>query len=559
MTGVEEEYTWLAKLPNDARQAFTEWLKKRDFRFQFIEWLDDGRSGAYVAHVIRTLRAKGQRQVIVKFTPPEDAATETLAVERATREPDPAFVKRHLVEIEPPVDLPNGWLLVFQQYAGNNGRQYVSFAERMQTPTFERECAEIVRSVIADWNPDERTQDPAPVVGAVDYLAEQVGAHEGLAKWTEETGLGGTAIPRLRFTGDDTELPNPLAMLSADSVVADVPVNQLRGHAHGDLHIRNILVPTRPAVKASDYLLIDLAHYDKDSPLARDPMHLLLSIAREWLRDLTPRAALRRELAKMLPHPETVPAVPSIKGYRALALEVHSAAAKVARPRTHAWDGQVLLSLCAQALIFAGRRVGTDDKWWFLEVAARSLAAFLEFTDRRLPAGETLEVPRHSPPPPPQQQSPAPAVAASRKLRVVPPPNEEPDERTAGPDREDPRRGLTQAAMELHDGIATLNSSMSQSRLAVSLPDLRAAGARIGGLIDDVRSDVEHGGLGYQGAVRLLTLLNMISFEQAEALRILAELDSRSGPPGALQELQQVSTRLVQLSRKISEPPEPGA
>ena len=62
------------------------------------------------------------------------------------------------------------------------------------------------------------------------------------------------------------------------------PLRVYFGRAHGDLHLRNILMQVKPSPKPRSYKLIDLGGYNPRSPLARDPMHLLLSIALEWLK-----------------------------------------------------------------------------------------------------------------------------------------------------------------------------------------------------------------------------------------------------------------------------------
>jgi hypothetical protein len=52
----------------------------------------------------------------------------------------------------------------------------------------------------------------------------------------------------------------------------------LVGKAHGDLSGRNILIPSISTVQPSNFELIDYDHYTEDAPLARDPMHLLVTL-----------------------------------------------------------------------------------------------------------------------------------------------------------------------------------------------------------------------------------------------------------------------------------------
>jgi hypothetical protein len=71
------------------------------------------------------------------------------------------------------------------------------------------------------------------------------------------------------------------------------------GRAHGDLHPGNILMPVAPSVRASQFVLVDLARYRKEAPLTRDPAQLLLClVAQHYLASPRYRGALIPLLAR---------------------------------------------------------------------------------------------------------------------------------------------------------------------------------------------------------------------------------------------------------------------
>ena len=75
------------------------------------------------------------------------------------------------------------------------------------------------------------------------------------------------------------------------------------GVLHGDLNLGNVLMPVDPP-RPREYKLIDLGRFSPTAPLARDPMHLLLSIAIEWLKGgIAPAMLLSRALIKVIVTP----------------------------------------------------------------------------------------------------------------------------------------------------------------------------------------------------------------------------------------------------------------
>lgn len=83
----------------------------------------------------------------------------------------------------------------------------------------------------------------------------------------------GVYLKHLYEVWNDASIPDPMAVYSALEALAPQPVNVC--HAHGDLHVRNLYVREN----ASDVILIDFASANGDSPAARDPACLDVSLA----------------------------------------------------------------------------------------------------------------------------------------------------------------------------------------------------------------------------------------------------------------------------------------
>lgn len=109
-----------------------------------------------------------------------------------------------------------------------------------------------------------------------------------LRTWRSRTRLEHIALGQQykqygRFTGiylkhlydkwNDANVPDPMAVYSALEALPPQPVNVC--HSHGDLHVRNLYVREN----ASEVILIDFASANGDSPAARDPACLDVSLA----------------------------------------------------------------------------------------------------------------------------------------------------------------------------------------------------------------------------------------------------------------------------------------
>ena len=167
--------------------------------------------------------------------------------------------------------------------------------------------------------------------------------------WVTESGL--PESPWL-LIGDDV-VPNP-AIWAQTVLAEDLKVMAVLGNAHGDLHLQNILLPMTP-IQPEEFRLIDLSGYGADAPLARDPMHLLLSTLLPVLDEFS--AGQKGELLTILarlPYEERAPSL-GLQGRYLLARGVYDAglSAMTGAGMRDDWADQTALALSATALMFA--------------------------------------------------------------------------------------------------------------------------------------------------------------------------------------------------------------
>ncbi len=151
-----------------------------------------------------------------------------------------------------------------------------------------------------------------------------------------------------------------------------------RGRCHGDLHTDNALVRVRPHIDTEDYFLIDTALYEQVGPMTRDPMHLLLYIVARSMETIT-APAQQSALIELLLDPVHGPAHLLPSWLSTLIKQVDAEIMAWVEPSGLAqrWREQAALSLAACAMLFLGRTsTRTEDKPWFLRLAARAVARF---------------------------------------------------------------------------------------------------------------------------------------------------------------------------------------
>jgi hypothetical protein len=160
-------------------------------------------------------------------------------------------------------------------------------------------------------------------------------------------------------------------------------------------------VPVEPDVAPKRYQLIDLGRFSPETPVSRDPMKLLLSVAADWLPSLAAGSSIRSSLAELMVAPRRYPAAPAVAGYRTVVERIHEAAESwsMTRQLAHDWSQQNLLVLIACALRFAAQdKPSLTDRCWFFEVAALATRAFLQPDTRRDPPLTLPSMRRISPP-----------------------------------------------------------------------------------------------------------------------------------------------------------------
>ena len=478
MGTLTDERTWQAELNDDL--IFNDlqgWIGGQPYNLHFEGWMS-GNSGARVA-LVRAKMERMQRDRILKLIAPPSGAEESKNAGEARLLSPKAFVDQHIVQTSEysPIG-PSGWWLNLQDVGGNDLDEWRQLVESTDHPQFGQFCAEIVKSVLVDWN-DQYAPDP-DVTTPAKYIRKAIGDHltpdGGLTRFLTEAGPQvNRTEPMVTVPGRTAPLPNPLTLLDDNSEEVEIWL----GNAHGDLHLRNVLVPTGGEPRPAEYKLIDLGRFGRRSPLARDPMKLVLSVSAEWLADLVPQTALRARLAEAIVTPDDVSASPALTGYRQVAAEVHRAATALALERSagHRWRRQAQLVLVGVALRFAARYddYQLQDRWWFFEVAALAMQAFRKVSGSRW-AGRR---PAASP------------VAAAEPQQAEGSPTDGDDDQPSARIFQWPltaTRSDELAAMLITDllrGIRQLSGSATCDRLAYLAVDLRATAERAERLLAD--------------------------------------------------------------------------
>ncbi|MFC9529054.1 hypothetical protein ACFT38_00650 [Streptomyces sp. NPDC056975] len=187
---------------------------------------------------------------------------------------------------------------------------------------------------------------------------------------------------------DGRDLPNPLALAVGGYDLPDPALRVLRGRAHGDLHLENVMVPLRmnePSVE--NFQLIDLATYAPDAPLSRDVAMLLVSALVPEVRRLAAGGGdAGAALLRCLVAPETTLRNHIVPSAWQLADAVRQECAAAVGNWSDAWHEQFLASLLATGLRFSTYvNMGDAARWWFFRLAAHAGGALLALHDDRPP------------------------------------------------------------------------------------------------------------------------------------------------------------------------------
>jgi hypothetical protein len=355
---------------------------------EFDEWLSGGTSAGPVAVIARSGPGFDDKVAVRLMRPSERSKWE-----EAMKDCPKEFSSQHLAGLERVDPLESGesdrWIATLK-IAGGDLSLFRPFVEHdpLKGRSFASACMAIVKSVIGEWNPDPQRY-PLESIPPWVYLNSifdtgRVTPRKALWRRLESNGIaiddGLIKMPEWRDV-----LPNPLMIaksLESGSFGSSRNLRVFYGRAHGDLHLRNILMQVKPP-KPRGYKLIDLGGYDPKSPLARDPMHLLLSISLEWLRrGIRPGTPASRALIDILVHPQGQSLE---KEYQEVSRAIHDAGHSWAAAKSlgDEWTRQSLLSLVGCSLLYASRQISevpdaAETRGWFFELAAVAGRAYLE-------------------------------------------------------------------------------------------------------------------------------------------------------------------------------------
>ncbi|MGW3038384.1 hypothetical protein ACWDCB_45280 [Streptomyces sp. NPDC001178] len=370
-----------------AIEQLASWLRGKPFDLHYQRSLSGGGSGAYVAVMQRVPHQRPGRRdrLIVKLVPPGSGALETSNARAAASSVPEVFRSAHLVVLETSDELAGvgSWWIHMQKVV--LGDLTVERAPRLldllDDEGIARYCAAIVKAVITEWDGEDSdpvvTETPSEFLG--EFLHPRLTGADVRAFLSEAQIDLDTPAETIKLPGRRDPLPNPFALLKGRG--DRTPVSVFRGNSHGDLHVRNVLLPRTELGKVDEgeFKLIDLGRYSTSGPLSLDPMKLLLSVAAEWLPSLVPYSAIRSGLAEVMVAPGRCGGSPPVVGYREVAQAIHTAAEQglMQHGDREGWEKQNQLVLVGCALRYVARPgLATADRWWFLEVAALATRAF---------------------------------------------------------------------------------------------------------------------------------------------------------------------------------------
>jgi hypothetical protein len=363
-------------LGDTAWRALDQWSAQHGIWHRLDKWLIDGHSGAKVAIVDRhKTRHGGSQKLVLKLDRlPDDAtASEYSRLDQAWAASGD-FAERHLAR--PTKELLNvgdGRWITFQELAGADLGQYKLLSSQLAgflgeggdscgAVPFARACRRIAHGVLHDWAGDPQVRYQT----VPDHFRMMLGDRLSPGK------------PLASLLAGQTKSSGPFALLSDDHLTAGIEVSTIVGRSHGDLHVENVLVQVAPNFKPGRYYLVDLAKYEEEGPLARDPIHFLLHLINRTLPVLS--APQSEAAIEMLVDPAS-DRTNYLPGWLSLVVtEVYKAGDEWIRSSGFGpdWRKQRLLALVACAfMIHVRRSTRPEDKEWFLRLAERATDAFL--------------------------------------------------------------------------------------------------------------------------------------------------------------------------------------
>lgn len=338
---LEDWAAWVEVLKENGARALAEGLEATPYTLEHVRWFNLGRSGSPVALVVRK-DGPDHQQLVLKFVDQPDVNQKLLSLREAWNKSRPEFREKHLAEVvEPNIHAGKSDAVFMRLAQGDLRTSEKALEDLLGARGFRRTCEVIMRSIIAEWNEDRWQTSSDPHLGTVGKVLDaMVGRQE----------RRDTAVEWVRRNGANIGGMDPTDLLTGPR--SGSPLRKLLiGKAHGDLNARNILVPGKPA----DYVLIDYDRFRLNAPLARDPMHLLVTLALDEWKYLT--APLREGLITVFVDPRDRSANSRLRYYQAVSAAIRDACMSSAGGSGFVaeWDEQCLLGLVAASLLHIGR------------------------------------------------------------------------------------------------------------------------------------------------------------------------------------------------------------
>lgn len=396
----------------EAGQALVETARVHRREYELDRWLVNGRSKAPVAVAFEKDLRKGTAQRLVLKVPIMDGSepvlTEYTRHQSALDDAPKEFAEaHHLVPLaHDPIRVGPGNWITFQAIAGDDVDSVEVLTVLLnsmlkvpgaQSPTdfeatvFARAIGDLVAGVLGRWNGRPRASRKNLTVA--DFLHRHL--HDQLEPGGRLHALSQRhAEDVIELPGESVPLPNPLALARGAYFGDAAIVRAIIGRTHGDLHTDNVLLRVRPEVRTDGFHLIDLALYEPDGPITRDPVHLLLYILARRMDKLS--VSQQEELIELLldPYRGGIREVPPWLTAIVTAIEEAAMAWLKGTGLQPEWRQQRLLSLAGCALLFLGRTsTNPEDHAWFLRVAARAAARYVALMEGYLPEAPTTAAP----------------------------------------------------------------------------------------------------------------------------------------------------------------------
>ncbi|MCG5446528.1 hypothetical protein NIE79_005227 [Micromonospora sp. NIE79] len=415
-----------ALISDEQREMLRRWATVKSATITREEWLGDGTSGVPVAVATIRMPHLTRHKVILRFY-----ERDSREIKRALLAQDQSpFCKKHIPQVETVTVAREGPIAYFD-VAGQDSAVWRPLVEAMDRPDLPAHLQGMITSILRDWNTPPPPGSDVWEGTAEGYLARMIhgwshprsdpGAR--LLRWASENGIAAT---QERLPWSRKALLNPLAVLGADPN-SSRRLHFLAGRAHGDLNVRNIFLKIDSELDGTDYQLIDLGGFDSHSPLARDPMHLLLSITAEWIRDyliINDNTGPALINALLDPTGTRLPQSNDFKGHREISNAIHQAGREVASAHGFGgeWTAQTMLSLAGCALLFADRDLRMRDeqvaRTWFFTLAASALDRYFELAPAARPDTARLAQ-EQGPQAVPEPVGPAESQAATESCSTI--------------------------------------------------------------------------------------------------------------------------------------------